>query len=589
MRKFRLLILLVGAIPFSAWSDHSVPLPPISDACLRHLVNPGVHEGVWTLSTPSVISARQDGRWVQLEPRQVSINPVAKVSILVPIYKEFENKNIHRLIQMLQRQTLHPSLFQVIGVINNTSEVAGRKDHPTLLENKKTIAWLEDVRRTLPFHFEVVDETKGFERNMGLLRNRALFRALEITNVPLRQHIFVNLDADSTFDPQYLERIVSYYDRYDLDSVILRRTHTIPDDVQASFFQSHHYSLQGHLYFDFFNVWFYPHHGYSTPQITFRADVAKSLSGFVPLAENEDLDMGLRLAKFKTAIVPDIVVAVSDRARDDGFDAARRLIILEDEAPKELVTHGIGFLIHKYMSIRSLELEAKINANRLAWYEAFGLLLADVRKAVLSNELENQPHNPDYKKVISLIQELNSLPQAKERVPTLIHLLNLRLIFNEIDQQHTFASYFFKALQNFLSPSELRNFNDLWDRRMAHHSQLVNERLSDLRTLLRGNELTITPANMSDPFRRHLRLHISRGLGDEIRSVAYNYRIRGRFASTHRSEDEMLHFLQSRYPDWLQSDSAFAMEIETLRFLLDWLMHARMNPEEFPGTTRAAR
>ena len=107
-----------------------------------------------------------DSRGTGTPPRHVLV-----VSILVPVYRELDNGNLARLIAAVGRQ--HPVEAQIrFGAGGETTRPRSRPA-PTirfLLENQRTVRWLDKIKSTLPFELEVIDETRGFERNMGLLR-----------------------------------------------------------------------------------------------------------------------------------------------------------------------------------------------------------------------------------------------------------------------------------------------------------------------------------------------------------------------------------------------------------------------------------
>jgi hypothetical protein len=62
-----------------------------------------------------------------------------KICIVVPIYGEYKNGNVFRLLESFTKQSISPSQYELICLVNNTPDVA--KTQPDgYTENQLTLA-----------------------------------------------------------------------------------------------------------------------------------------------------------------------------------------------------------------------------------------------------------------------------------------------------------------------------------------------------------------------------------------------------------------------------------------------------------------
>ena len=503
------------------------------------------------------------------------------ISIVVPVYRELKNGNLARLLKNIAGQAPTGAFVRLIAVVNNTHQIAAQNDHPTLEENRRTVRWLQKVKPLLNFDLEIVDETTGFERNMGKLRNRGLFRAIAMANIEPARHLIINFDADGTFPENYFQDLLDYYDNYAVDAVIPRRTHTIPDDVSGSFFQSHMQSMNNHLLFDIENVLNYPQHGYSTPQITFRASTALDLKGFAPIIENEDLNMGHRLKAFTVLQPPDIMVNQSDRAREDGFDAARRLRQLHNVNRKAARANANKHL-KAYLRPAADYYEHLVEKRKMTWSQAFQEYLRNVKKYSADYWPSDTPlyHNETESRIrwIEQITPQTLEPTANHHYapipyPKFVFLVNDLINFAESNWEYSPAAYFYGVLKNALSPAEARRLEDQKFWRLSKVRDAIRARIEDVELLLKSMPLPESAEAHADPFRRHLRLNSPGGLRQQILSG--------------RPDKELI---IRQFPDFLSWEpGGFHQEVEILRLMIGWLLEAQINPDEYPGTNALLR
>ena len=410
------------------------------------------------------LTVARDGRMITLEQNERTHGAVELYSIAIPVYRELYNGNLKRLLGQIARQTVAPGRVQVVVMVNNSIKHALDAEDPVLIENKRTVAWLRQLRAELPYRLEIIDETRGIDRVMGTLRNRALNHAMAITDADPRRHVLINLDADVTIAPDYLRRLDSYYGRFDVDAVITRRGQTLPQSVDPIHFQLMGLSEFGHVNHDLENVADFPKRGYVTPQITARASVVRELGGFGYIDFEEDFDFGKRLGQHTIVMAPDVYVAQSDRAREDGFAAAKRARIINNAArfqgeidrglPKMA---SISTYANTALKAFYANLERRVDDRRASGYGALVELERVARRCY--------HHAPDSPLPLENSAPTDALGSANHAGQPLCDLNDLPL-FSKLaklpryGRQYDVGSYLMTALSSELRGAELSRFTD---------------------------------------------------------------------------------------------------------------------------------
>lgn len=530
----------------------------------------------------------REGRSITLARDEYRRGPTELFSIAIPAYREFYNGNLKRLLSQIARQTVAPSRVQVVVMVNNSIKAA-LDDDSTFIENKRTVEWLQQIRSALPYRLEVIDETRGIDRVMGTLRNRALDRATAVTNVDARRHVMINLDADVRIASDYLERLDAYYAHFDVDAVITRRGHTLPATVDPLHFQMMGVSEFGHINHDMENVADFPHRGYVTPQITARASVVRELGGFGYIDFEEDFDFGKRLGAHTIVMAPDIYVAQSDRARLDGFAAAKRARIINQALRNNgQVDRGLPKMASlttfasSALSPHFARLERQVEDRRLSGFEALVRFETFARQCFL-REL-NSPFPLGAVAPEDLVgHEAGSLRTVCDlsASPLFTKLATLP----QHDRPYDVGSYLIAAVSAGLQDAELRRFNDRVAFRRAFDQRLIKMRLRTIRLLMRGEPLG--PARHSDIFDDHLRDQNSTLRQDIEVQLRRRRRESTKYDQPVTSEDTLLETLIQRYPDFLDESltDPWVVQNRSLRFLNDWFLRARSRPEDYPGTS----
>lgn len=268
------------------------------------------------------ILARQGAAKVSLAP---AANEVEFFHLIVPVYREFSNGNLARMVKDLEKQELLEKL-RLVFVVNNTREVAADSDSPVRAENQLALKWLKETR--FSFAHQVIDlSSEGIERNMGIVRQRGVSAvALNARSNPTG-HICVHLDADTHIPPDFLKRLNDFYASYqDLDTIFLMRDYEIRNPPSAGLLFSHHIYRSKRAVSDFFNTRATLPYGMATYQISSRFSTLEKVGGFKPLAQDEDTALSHDLANGSRWIQAyEIVMKTEDRDREDGFTSMKRL------------------------------------------------------------------------------------------------------------------------------------------------------------------------------------------------------------------------------------------------------------------------
>lgn len=316
------LLLSLGVPAASLWC---APLTGKSLSCFQLTSPPDVQR-----SRPRPFQSRAEGLTrgqrggvsVEISPRT---RPILKLSIVVPVYRELYNGNIARMLNSLGRQSLTEIPFEVVFVVNNSPDIASRSQHPIFVENMRSIEVLKKAKTK--FGIKVIDRVQtGIERNMGVLRRIGVRAAIESSGVPHDQHIVVQMDADTVYKSEFLQRVYEMFSASEVETVFFQRSYVLPESADDLMFRTFYKYSLGQIRYSLWQALSYAQVGVATPQITSLASAYLKVGGFPDLAISEDFALTQRLAENTNYIFTgNSKVYVQDRARVDGFDAYVRL------------------------------------------------------------------------------------------------------------------------------------------------------------------------------------------------------------------------------------------------------------------------
>lgn len=273
-------------------------------------------------------------------------NRSMRLSIIVPIYGEYENGNVFRLIESFTKQSAPPESYEIMCLVNNTPEAA-RTESNGYRENQLTLAIgrylngsgplpdslnkyrrivLEKAKeRSITLH--MVDfSTTGIERNIGRIRDIGLKEATHRfqVNGQGEDGLIAQLDADTVVEPRYVEKILRHFSDPKVESLFINLDYFTPEGSEDLFRTSFHHQYQIAMH-EWLNTL-----GNSAvqvgPQTIARVKAYRRIGGIVHQDMAEDFRLAESLSRqtgYKFAT--DTRVYTSDRARDEGYDAQMRL------------------------------------------------------------------------------------------------------------------------------------------------------------------------------------------------------------------------------------------------------------------------
>lgn len=140
---------------------------------------------------------------------QTPQNERCQIAIVVPVFSE-DVERIKKQMESLFKQSVDPSLYEVIYVVNNGVLGDDPKAEEVLLKNQKVIEFIRSTRN-MPI-FVIDKSTEGHEIpdcNVGKARNRGVAEASARFHEAGKNGIIIQTDADTYFDdPDYLKKIL---------------------------------------------------------------------------------------------------------------------------------------------------------------------------------------------------------------------------------------------------------------------------------------------------------------------------------------------------------------------------------------------
>lgn len=521
------------------------------------------------------------------------------VSVVIPVYRELENGNLFRLLEGFACQSSDTDRFELIFVVNNKPEIAGRRDNPVFVENQKTLLLLQylagDVgeipkfTRSLPqwqrrifrltkargIRCRVIDlSTEGIARVIGRIRD---IGARDVLKRWGTDGIIAMLDADVTVGPDYVERILAYFSERDLGVLILNRDMRpqAEEGADALFYQTHSQERYSQVWQNNF-IPSLPRalHGIEvgSPQIVARASALKTIGGVPQKRQGEDFDLSRLLCeRFAYRFAPDIVVTVADRARVEGYDAGLRSLVLghlrDDGGEIRAAT-----LFNPRVTMMALALQALYRQSLLGRANE-----ADLARIfhLFGFSFDRSRWNKSVERAES--RWVNDWQLAIESLLVLFYFTNgeshaLGPIKPPTDED------FFGFLQAFLSEDEFRWVRSQLEKERARHDERVKELrsilLKVLRNRARGRPLLtdIDDERVHEFFRSNPWIpQYLEGHKEELESIK-----RG------------LDFLAREFPDWLNPFDKTPVKKKAVQvgILARFLQEVRNRPKRFPQMYR---
>lgn len=280
------------------------------------------------------------------------MSPDTKLAIVVPVYAEYDNGNIFRLIDSFSRQSVATNQFEVVCVVNNSPDVA-QKQTNAFLENQDTLD-LEDVLKgTKPipeglsdYRREVLERARdkglvvhmidlssqGIEKNIGRIRDIGLQEVSRRfqQNGQGEMGIVAQLDADTVVEPRYVQKVLQEFSRPEVDSLFINLDYFVPEGSKELFETSFHHQFKIAME-QWLNTVRLRSVEVGGPQSIGRVKAYREAGGISHQDMAEDFVLARNLSeRTNYKFGSNIRVYTADRARAEGYDAQMRLDQMND-------------------------------------------------------------------------------------------------------------------------------------------------------------------------------------------------------------------------------------------------------------------
>lgn len=301
----------------------------------------------------------------QILDRLRPVNPDCKIAIVIPVYKEFLHGRIALLLDELSKQTVKTGAFETILVVNNPALNTTPAKQEGFEDNKALIEFLRKQHSLGLFtNVQAVDCTNGElpERHIGLIRglgNEVACSRMAQTKAG-RNGIIVQMDADASVDPDFLEKLEGIYEEVPSTESVSLPISPLPVDYTSDD-QYLEYAKQ------FLRIVTHLREGknprvFHGPTLSFKAYLHQKpeIRLYMGYQMNEDYNLGENLYKYSRFIyAPEPRVFVGDRRRAEGFDAMLR-------AAYNITSDPVRPVLQDDM-IPYLEREETLARSRLDW------------------------------------------------------------------------------------------------------------------------------------------------------------------------------------------------------------------------------
>jgi hypothetical protein len=521
-------------------------------------------------------------------------NQLMRLCVVVPMYAEYENGNVFRLIESFTKQSAPPESYEVICLVNNTPDAVRTRSNG-YVENQLTLAigkyingggalpeGLNDYRRGAlekakekGIVLHMVDfSTTGVERNIGKIRDIGLEEATRRfqTNGQGQEGLVAQMDADTIVEPHYVEKILQYFSDPKVESLFINLDYFTSEGTEDLFRTSFHHQYQ--IAFDqWINTLGNSKVEVGGPQTIARVKAYQRIGGIVHQDMAEDFRLSESLSnQTEYRFAPDIRVYTSDRAREEGYDARMRLERMTGE--EEFRFNGdMTYLMPRVMFlIRELEALARTNPTALASEEQVKTIF----------DRYGVPFN--YSKFREKVLDKSSKTRDGQERPL---EMKVRLFTTEFIGEtgvQTYAKsneYVDDAVRTFMAilpPVETAKLEEL----VRQNVLRASVRLGQSRTAIReAIELVYKKGSVSaQDFLQTPKTQ------EFIERNPWLIEKLNMLRKTHTSPEEAISELQKEFPEWTESfeNSRLRRGTAVLQALTFYLREARNNPEEYPTT-----
>jgi len=318
------------------------------------------------------------------------ISESCQAIVVVPVYREFREGFILKLLGSLTEQTVSPDQYEIILVVNNPQSADLARE-----DNKNLIDFIKEKQSHENFpNVRILDCTDGElpARHLGIIRglgNEVAVSRLEEARIG-DEGIIIQLDADTQVDSNFIKTILDFYRSHpNIDSAVIGMS-VIP--ARRNFSGEDYYLGLALQFYE--NVKAYKNHksplAYG-PTISFRARIHKNpdVKDYMNYQSEEDYMLGMILQRHSNfGIAPLPRVYIADRERPEGFDARMRNFFAKDSVSWGKLKRIIG------LALPGLEINPEISSmdelysKVVTWLEAHHNKLARKFRKFFQEELE---------------------------------------------------------------------------------------------------------------------------------------------------------------------------------------------------------
>lgn len=491
-------------------------------------------------------------------------------SFVVPIYRELHNGNVPRLLDHLNRLSLHECRLQVVLIVNNSVGVARDIDSPILKENLETIDWIQRQieSQTYSFAVEIVDlATEGIDRNMGRIRQIGVEHSEAMAasmGVSRDSHILVHFDSDTLVSENLLSCYQELYSAYaDLSVIYSPRKYELRNRPSLALIQTHPWYRVKRAYRDLKNILSRHDLGFATYQISSRASAHFAVGGFRPLPEDEDGALSEDFTQLNCILNPNTTVWTEDRTRSDGFTAAKRITSAHEQKESKVKT---GFPFRLLLINHSYTLLAKVRDSAMSYETAVSEFIHFASSVTaLSLQIEDvqlyeqfAAQNPCS---LSPSHQLSGYEWAQDMNP--ISALFCRQLYKS---QKNAGEIVYGVLRSHLSTVEQSCLDALFEKEQLAHDSLVRARLEAFASSEPSG------AHMPDPF-------VAWAIGEHPEFTAWQAE-----ALTRDPTQNSVELLVREFPEWLapMQSTAYTREFAYFEACSRFLLEAQVYPERLP-------
>lgn len=521
-------------------------------------------------------------------------SPSLRLSIVVPMYAEYDNGNVFRLIESLTKQSASPESYEVLCLVNNTYDEY-RNGTGRYFENQHTLEIGQYLNGggTLPerlneYRKQVLEDAKnagvaikmvdfsagGIERNIGKVRDIGLGEAVArfARNGQGDSGIIAQMDADTVMESGYVEKVLEHFTNPRVETLFVSLDYLTPEGTEDLFRTSFH-----HQYKIAVDQWINSSRNSSVvvggPQTVARVGSYKKVGGVVHQDRGSDFRLSEDLStRTRFEFANDVRVYTSDRARVGGVDAQMRLERMNDD--EEFRFNGDLMYQRPRVSFLRRELEAVAKAHPEV-FESEELIKAYFEKYAIPF---------DYAKFKEEVLEKSSKTRDGQERPLSFKIGMYTSPFVESLGVKTsvgsneYVDDAVTVLKSQITPAEATQLDELVRQNSLRASIRLNQSRTAITEVLalaykNGN---VSPDDFTQTPKIAEFIELNPWIIDKVNALRGLY---------NRSQ-EALEDLKKEFPEWVESleNSRLRRATAVLHGLTAFVRGARNNPSKFPGT-----